>query len=65
MNDPLTYKYHHDPDYVDRQVPLFGVRVQQVEHDGRYNEEKKAAYLQEKQSDNQSITIFCEVIIVE
>jgi len=30
QKDQLTYKDHHDPDRMDRQVPLFGVRVQQV-----------------------------------
>lgn len=39
---------------MDRQVPLFGIRVQEVEHDGRNNEENKAAHLQEKTL-NQSI----------
>lgn len=43
--DWLTYKYHHDPDQVNCQIPLFGIRVQKVEHDGRYNEENKAAHL--------------------
>lgn len=44
----LTDKHHQDPDQVNRQVPLFGVRVQKVKHDGRYDEEKKAAHLQRK-----------------
>lgn len=43
----LTNKYHHDPDQVNSQVPLFGIRVQQVKHDGSYNEENEAAHLWE------------------
>lgn len=43
----LTHKYHHDPDQVNSQVPLFGIRVQKVEHDGSYNEENEAAHLWE------------------
>lgn len=45
----LTNKNHHYPNHVDRQTPLFGIRVEEVEHDRRHNEEEKAAHLQEKQ----------------
>lgn len=41
----LTDEQHHDPDRVDRQVSLFGVRVQEVEHDGGHDEENEAAHL--------------------
>lgn len=37
-----------DPDHVDGQVSLFSVRMQQVEHDGRYEEEEEAAHLGKK-----------------
>lgn len=55
-SEGLTNKHHQDPDQVNCQVPLFGVRVQEVKHDGRYDEEKKAAHLQRKyQSTKQSM----------
>lgn len=32
---------------MNRQVPLFSIRMKKVEHDGSYNEESEAAHLQE------------------
>lgn len=50
--DSLTYKNHHDPDQVNCQIPLFGIRVQKVEHEGGYDEENKVAHLSGTQSFN-------------
>lgn len=44
----LTYKNHHNPDEVNCQTPLFGVRMHQVKHDRRDDEEKEAAHLKKK-----------------
>lgn len=41
----LTNKNHHDPEQVNGQIPFLGVRVQEVEHDGSYDEEYKVAHL--------------------
>lgn len=40
--------HHHDPDQVYSQVPLPGVGVQQVQHDGGDHEEEQAAHLEKQ-----------------
>lgn len=40
--------HHHDPDQVYSQVPLPGVGVQQVQHDGGDHEEDQTAHLEKQ-----------------